>query len=129
VVEDDPDFADAVRFDLESGGYHVDITSSVTEALRRMRDGSDLDLVITDVRLSCKSGIQLLFADDGGATPPPVLMMSALVSPKLRRLVEGRGGSVLEKPFSFASLHATVIRALRRAAREKGRKRRAGGLH
>jgi DNA-binding response OmpR family regulator len=120
VVEDDRDFADVVRFELVTGGYDVDITSSVTEALERMRTDSELDLVIGDVRLAGKSGIQLLFADGAESAPPPVLMMSGFVSPRLQRFVEGMGASVIEKPFSFGRLHASVIGALtkRRRARE-----------
>jgi DNA-binding response OmpR family regulator len=116
VVEDDATFADVVRFELEAGGYQVELTSSVTEAQRRMRDDDDLDLVISDVRLPGKSGLQLLFPEGAGAKPMPVLMMSAFISPKLQRFVEGMGAAVLEKPFTFAKLHLCVIRLLRKAA-------------
>jgi DNA-binding response OmpR family regulator len=119
VVEDDRDFADVLRFELESDGYEVEVTSSVTEAQRRMRVEDDLDLVISDVRLPGKSGIQLLFGEEGGVTPPPVLMMSGYTSAKLRELVEGMGAAVIEKPFSFASLHANVVRILEKAASVK----------
>jgi DNA-binding response OmpR family regulator len=119
VVEDDPDFAALVRFELEMGGYTVETTSSVSEALRRMHGASDLALVISDVRLPGKSGIELLFPEDLTSKTPPVLMMSAFMSPKLRELVERMGASAIEKPFSFAALHASVIRALRNAAKAK----------
>jgi DNA-binding response OmpR family regulator len=116
VVEDDATFAEVVRFELEVGGYQVELTSSVSEAQRRMRDDNDLDLVISDVRLPGKSGLQLLFPEGADAKPTPVLMMSAFISPKLQRFVEGMGAAVLEKPFTFAKLHLSVIRLLRRAA-------------
>jgi len=119
VVEDDQDFADVVRFELETGGYQVEITSSVSEALRRLHDDNDFALVISDVRLPGKSGLQLLFAENAAGTLPAVLMMSGFVSPELRHFVEGMGAAVIEKPFSFATLHANVIRVLRMAARTK----------
>jgi DNA-binding response OmpR family regulator len=81
-----------------------------------MHEGSELALVITDVRLPGRSGIQILFPEDPDTKQPPVLVMSAFISPKLRDFVQQMGASVLEKPFSFATLHASVIRALRNAA-------------
>jgi DNA-binding response OmpR family regulator len=121
VVEDDQDFASVVRLGLESGGYHVEVTSSVSEARRRLRDHNEFALVISDVRLPGKSGLQLLFSEDSeeaGGTPP-VLMMSAFVSPELRHFVEGMGAAVIEKPFSFATLRVNVIRALQRRRRHE----------
>jgi len=56
------------------------------------------------------------FPEGADAKPTPVLMMSAFISPKLQRFVEGMGAAVLEKPFTFAKLHLSVIRLLRRAA-------------
>jgi DNA-binding response OmpR family regulator len=116
VVEDDVAFAEVVRFELAAGGYEVVLTSSVSEAQRRMRD-DDLDLVISDVRLPGKTGLQLLFPEGADTKPTPILMMSAFLSPKLRKFVEGMGAAVLEKPFTFANLHLSVIRVLREAAR------------
>jgi DNA-binding response OmpR family regulator len=117
VVEDDEAFAEVMRLELEVGGYQVELTSSVSEAQRKMRDDSDLDLVISDVRLPGKTGLQLLFLEGADARPTPVLMMSAFISPKLRQFVEGMGAAVLEKPFTFANLHLAVIRLLRKSAR------------
>jgi DNA-binding response OmpR family regulator len=119
VVEDDSDFADLVRFELETGGYHVELTSSVSEALHRMHAGEELDLVLSDVRLPGKSGLQLLFPEGVCSEPPPVLLMSAFISPELRHFAESMGADTLEKPFSFAALHASVIRALRSASRAR----------
>jgi DNA-binding response OmpR family regulator len=116
VVEDDPDCAQLVRFELETGGYQVELTSSVSEALHRMRMPESLDLVLSDVRLPGKSGLQLLFPEGAASETPPVLLMSAFISPELRSFAESMGAETLEKPFSFAALHASVIRALRRAS-------------
>jgi DNA-binding response OmpR family regulator len=126
VVEDDPDFAKLVRFELETGGYEVEITSSVSEALLRMHDDGDLDLVLADVRLPGKSGLQLLFPEGAASEPPPILLMSAFISPELRHFAESMGAGVMEKPFSFAELHASVIRTLRAASLARAEKRSAG---
>jgi DNA-binding response OmpR family regulator len=116
VVEDDRDFAEVVRFELETGGYEVDVTSSVTEAKQWMRTAS-LDLVISDVNLGGPSGIELLFPEPSAEAPPAVLMMSGFVSPPLRHLVEEKGALLIEKPFSFGRLHASVIGALSKTRR------------
>jgi DNA-binding response OmpR family regulator len=128
VVEDDPDFAKLVRFELETGGYQVEVTSSVSEALLRMQGGDELDLVIADVRLPGKSGLQLLFPEGASSEPPPILLMSAFISPELRHFAESMGAGAIEKPFSFAELHASVIRTLRTASLARAEKRSAGGV-
>jgi DNA-binding response OmpR family regulator len=119
MVESDQDLADLVRFELETSGYHVEITSSVSGALRRLHEDNQFALVIGDVQLRGRSGLQLLFAEDSAGKLPAVLMMSAVVSPELRHFVEGMGAAIVEKPFSFAILHANVVQVLRMAPRTK----------
>jgi DNA-binding response OmpR family regulator len=117
VVEDDPAFADLVRSELMTGGYLVTLASSVGEARHQMDVGITPDLILSDVRLPGEPGTDFL-AEDAEATRLPVLMMSAFPSDELRELIEGRGAAILDKPFSFGRLHASVMLVLMRRARE-----------
>lgn len=114
VVEDDPEVARLVRLELAMGGYAVVVASSVREARERLRAGIPLDLILSDIHLSGESGLKLLFPENPKVKHPPVLMMADFASPELRQLIESTGAAVLERPFSFGRLHASVIRALMR---------------
>lgn len=116
VVEDDVEFAELLRRDLEAGGYAVEVASTVPEARRRIREGGALDLVLSDVRLPGGSGVELLFGDGDGTKRPPVLMMSGFVSADLRAVIERAGTTLMEKPFSFGHLHRSVLRILMKDA-------------
>jgi len=52
VVEDNPGVLAATSLLLKSAGYRVTTAMSVEEASERTRNNPDLDLVITDYRLS-----------------------------------------------------------------------------
>jgi CheY-like chemotaxis protein len=52
LVEDNPSVLAAVSVVLKTAGYRVTTAASVAEAVERTRTNPDLDLVITDYRLS-----------------------------------------------------------------------------
>src|SRR6185503_4363508 len=59
VVEDEGPVRDAARTILERLGYRVDAVTSPEEALRWVRGGAALDLLLTDVVLPGMNGIAL----------------------------------------------------------------------
>lgn len=52
LVEDDAAVRDATRMLLKVEGYHVTAVGSLAEALRHVRDGNGIDLLVTDYHLS-----------------------------------------------------------------------------
>jgi two-component system, sensor histidine kinase len=66
LVEDNPGVLAATSLLLKSAGYKVTTATSVAEASERTRNNPDLDLVITDYRLSGEdTGRQVISAVRG----------------------------------------------------------------
>ena len=121
VVEDDIALARLVHTSLSLGGYEVEIAGSVAEARARLRHHeSPIDVVVTDVRLPKASGVELLFAEQEGDPVIPLLVVTGFASPGLRKLVEGMGASLLEKPFSLETLHGHVLALLQGRVAHEG---------
>ena len=59
VVEDEQDLRMLYRMEFEAEGYDVDTADDVPEALQHLQE-QDTDVVILDLRLPGKSGLELL---------------------------------------------------------------------
>jgi DNA-binding NtrC family response regulator len=116
LVEDQDQVRVAARTVLERRGYRVDAMRSADEALRHVRGGAEVDLLLTDVVLPGMNGVALaerVVAERGGIR---VLFMSAYASEEtvLERAVQGRPCAFLPKPFSLDLLARTVRELLDR---------------
>ncbi len=60
VVEDAPDVRDLFAWVLHNGGYRVECTETVQEALRVLRKGPGLDVVVADYKLVDGTGTELI---------------------------------------------------------------------
>jgi len=114
VVEDDDDTREAVTGALRDLGYD---TAAVPDA-RSARSHSDVDIVVTDIRMPGESGLELC-ADIAGNRPDlPVILMTAFGDTRAVSLGLRAGASdFLAKPFSLSDLGAAVDRALERRQR------------
>jgi len=113
VAEDDAILADAVLRSLRRAGYAVDCVNNGLEADSAL-DGDEFDLLILDLGLPRKSGLEVLKRLRGRDSRLPVLILTALdgVSDRVRGLDAG-ADDYLAKPFDLAELEARV-RALTR---------------
>src|SRR3954469_2317401 len=114
VVEDDDETREAVTGALRDLGYD---TAAVPDA-RSARTHSDVDIVVTDIRMPGESGLELC-ADIAGNRPDlPVILMTAFGDTRAVSLGLRAGASdFLAKPFSLSDLGAAVGRALERRER------------
>src|SRR5688500_11770737 len=84
VVDDERDVAETVSAVLARAGHACEIASTAHDAFCRL-DAGDIELVLTDVRMPDRSGLDLL-ADIVSAHPEVgVLMMSGLDDPDIVR--------------------------------------------
>lgn len=61
VLEDDPDAATFMRIALERlGSMTVDVASAADEALARLADDAPYDILVTDIQLPGRSGLDIL---------------------------------------------------------------------
>lgn len=134
VVEDEPDIAALIAYQLTREGYRVETAGSGQEALTAV--GRDIpDLVVLDRMLPGVSGDEILrtLRGEAGTANVPVLMLTALREQEDR--IEGLelgADDYLTKPFSPRELVLRVQAILRRVGEAGmtagGRILRAGPL-
>jgi two-component system OmpR family response regulator len=113
VAEDDAILADGVLRSLRQAGYAVDWVKNGLEADAAL-DANEFDLLILDIGLPKKSGLEVLKRLRARDSRLPVLILTALdgVNDRVRGLDAG-ADDYLAKPFELAELEARV-RALTR---------------
>jgi DNA-binding NtrC family response regulator len=114
VVEDDDETREAVAGALRDLGYDA----AVCHDARSARTHSDVDVVVTDIRMPGESGLELC-ADIAGNRPDlPVILMTAFGDTRAVSLgLRAGAADFLAKPFSLSDLDAAVGRALERRKR------------
>jgi heavy metal response regulator len=119
VVEDEKKVARFIQQGLEEEHYSVDVAND-GERGELMADAQDYDLLILDVMLPKKSGIELTRSIRTSKKTTPILMLTAKTTTedKVAGLDSG-ADDYLTKPFAFAELLARVRSLLRRGASEK----------
>ncbi len=121
VVEDDADTRLAVSDLLRDLGHHVDAQPTAEAALERVFR-EDYDVVLTDIRMSGMSGLELCARLSREGPRVPVVMMTAFgdVSAAVDALHAG-ASDFITKPFDVSELESALNRAL---ARGEGRPER-----
>ena len=116
VVEDEAKLANAIKQGLVEDGFSVELAGTAEEAEPIIARGA-LDLIVLDLGLPGKSGLDLLREMRTAGNDTPVLILTARGS--LDERVSGLdtgGDDYLVKPFAFAELVAR-IKALSRRPR------------
>jgi heavy metal response regulator len=118
VVEDDKKVARFLKKGLQEEGYTVDAAYNGEEGLA-MAIVNDYELIILDIMLPQKDGMEFLRDLRERGTSVPVLMLTARDSleDKVRGLNEG-ADDYLTKPFAFAELLARIRAIMRRGKLE-----------
>jgi two-component system copper resistance phosphate regulon response regulator CusR len=114
VIEDDPTVGQFVKRGLEEQRWGVDLVADGEEG-ERLATAERYDLVILDMRLPGKSGMEVLHSLRTRGFERPVLVLTAqdAVDTKVRTLRAGADDYVT-KPFAFEELLARVEALARR---------------
>ena len=117
IVEDDPAMSVALRDGFEFEKYHVEMASDGEEGLRLATRG-DHDLMILDVMLPKKSGLDVCKELRANGSRAPIIMLTAR-GHEIDKIVGLKLGAddYVTKPFSFMELLARVEAVLRRMQR------------
>ena len=114
VIEDDPTVGQFVKRGLEEQRWGVDLVPDGEEG-ERMAASESYDVIILDMRLPGKSGLQVLQSLRARGFERPVLVLTAqdAVDAKVQTLRAGADDYVT-KPFAFEELLARVEALARR---------------
>ena len=128
LVEDDIDLAEGLAASLRQSGYAVDWVVSGTEA-DRVLQSEEFDLILLDLNLPGKSGLEVLQGLRRRKKPVPVLILSARdeTDDRVKGLDLG-ADDYLTKPFDLSELEARVRSLLRRSQASEGMRIEIGGL-
>ena len=120
LVEDDTMIADAVGLALKDAAYAVDRVADGTSAIGAFA-GQRYDLVLLDLGLPKKDGVEVLRAVRARGDPVPVLVITARdgLSDRIVGLDAGADDYLL-KPFEMAELLARMRAVLRRKGGSAG---------
>jgi two-component system copper resistance phosphate regulon response regulator CusR len=116
VVEDEVKLAKALKEGLEGEGYSVIVSHSGEEGFYLI-ETQGFDLVVLDVMLPGRSGLEILEAMRQRRSKTPVLMLTArdTIEDKVLGLNTG-ADDYLVKPFAFSELVARIRALSRRGA-------------
>ena len=128
VIEDDPTVGEFVRRGLEEQRWQADLCHNGLEG-ERLATAQPYDLVILDMRLPGRNGLDLLRALRAKGFERPVLVLTAqdAVDAKVETLRAGADDYVT-KPFAFEELLARAEALLRRPRAMASAQLRVGEL-
>ena len=129
VIEDEQKVARALREGLEAERYEVSTAADGEEAFR-LASGDPFDLVLLDLALPKRDGIDVLTSLRKRNVQTPVFIVTARDAVEDRVLGLDRGADdYLVKPFTFPELLARVRALLRRGHVEPVRRLQHDDLH
>ena len=121
VVDDEAAVRDALRRALRLEGYEVELAADGAEALRRLEDGAQPDVLLLDVLMPGVDGLEVCRRLRRAGSRLPVLMLTARaeVSDRVSGLDAG-ADDYLAKPFALQELLARLRALLRRTGAGEG---------
>lgn len=128
LIEDETRLADAVKLGLGEEGFAVETAESAEAAEPIIASGA-LNLIVLDLQLPGKGGLDLLREMRAAGNQTPVLILTARGS--LEERVAGLdvgGDDYLTKPFAFAELVARIKALARRPRTESSPILKVGDL-
>lgn len=129
VVEDERKVAGFIRQGLEEEGHAVEVAGDGATALDLLLGAPPWDLVVLDVMLPKRDGLDVLKTLRGRGLTTPVLVLTArdAVADKVAGLDLG-ADDYLTKPFAFEEFLARVRALLRRGTDQRASVLRLGDL-
>src|SRR6476646_7111527 len=128
LVEDDVDLGEAVRRNLERGGFTTDLVATADDAEAAIAT-TDYAALLLDLGLPDRDGVALIRQLRQRGSPVPILILTARDAvPDRVGGLEAGADDYLVKPFDHDELTARIRAVLRRPGRDHGAEIRVGNL-
>ena len=115
VVDDEPGIRKVVRDALERAGHEVETAGDGDEAIPLL-ESQDFDLLVTDLAMPRRGGLELVRAVREGGAVLPVLVLTVRQEEREKvRLLDAGADDYVTKPFGTDELLARVRALLRRS--------------
>ncbi|MBE5980731.1 response regulator transcription factor [Lacrimispora sp. AGF001] len=121
VVDDDADIREVIRIQLENKGYLVLEAANGNDAVKAVRENSDIDLIILDIMMPGMSGIEACSQIRTFHSAPVLFLTAKSKETDKNDAYENGGDDYLVKPFSQAELFMKIQSLLRRYVVYKGK--------
>jgi DNA-binding response OmpR family regulator len=109
LVEDSPELAENLADILREAGLTPEVVHSAEQALDQLR-ARTFDLIISDLRLPARSGVDLLQSLRALGLQTPLILMSAFADSAAQACAQRLGvAAVLAKPFDCEALLSLVF--------------------
>src|SRR5262245_41656408 len=118
IADDDPDIRELVQFTLEQAGHHVTSVGDGDTALAAARANGPFDLILLDVMMPRRTGIEVceaLRSDPAMRTVPILLLTAKAQEADVERGFAAGADDYIVKPFSPRELSSRVTAALARS--------------
>lgn len=114
IVEDEPEVRDYLSIALKRQGYATEVADDGDEAIDALtRLGSDVSLMLLDIIMPRKDGLDTLREARQISPLMPIVMLSGLCStPHIIQAMKGGANDFLQKPVSFEILGKSIEKAL-----------------
>jgi two-component system, LuxR family, response regulator FixJ len=122
LVDDDPSVTEALGLFLTMEGYSVHRHGSARSLLNSIKE-DEMGCVVTDMRMPEMTGLELIQAMKAQGISMPVILVTAYADVPLAVQAMKMGAvELLEKPFDYEALLATIREALQRTHADEERK-------
>lgn len=111
IVDDNKQYREILSSQLESLGCIITVAASASEALEYLNDSNKFDLVITDLKMPGKDGIELAGEIKSISPQLPVVLLSTMGEKRVKDN-ENLFSSVLTKPVKHQLLYAAIAKAV-----------------
>jgi DNA-binding response OmpR family regulator len=112
VADDEPQIGSLLRDALVQYGYSADIVADGDAASRKLAE-RNYSLLISDVMMPHKTGVELVRELRGRGSDLPIVLMSSFLSDEaLQACSKLTHIAFLQKPFSLADLRRAIERAI-----------------
>src|SRR5512141_508592 len=112
VIDDEPDIRESLEVLLSSEGYRVELAANATEGLKRL-EGSTFDLVLLDLMMPDKSGMEVLEEIRVRDRETPIFLITAYGSVEVAVQAIKRGANdYFSKPWDNEKLVIEIERMI-----------------